>query len=151
MKMCVQLNNQTDFNFTKIFFERILEETIALSGFACLKQKNVELSVALVSGERITELNKRYRTKNKVTDVLSFAEYDSRENLCASAGREVFLGELIICPVYVAQSAREQDFSLENEMVYIVSHGILHLMGLDHGDEMFSIQQEVVNKIIEKK
>lgn len=150
MEICAQVNNQTDFDFSKTFFERILEETIGLSGVQCLGRKKIELSIGLVGEKEIAGINAQYRAKDKATDVLSFAEYASRVELCAAGGDEVLLGELIICPAYVSSSAESQDFTLENEMVYVVSHGILHLMGFDHGEEMFAIQEQVVNKIIEK-
>lgn len=146
MKNCVQINNQTDFKFSSAKFEKILSETILASKAECLKEKEFELSVAFVSPSEIATINKAYRNKNKVTDVLSFAEYENMEELCQETEKNVMLGELIICPEFIKESAQKQGFTFENEFGYIVSHGILHLLGYDHGEKMFSLQEEIVKK-----
>lgn len=153
MQAVVQLNNKTSYDFSRAFFEKILKETLRQLETECLTQTELQLSVALIEEEEIKEINSKYRQKDKPTDVLSFAEYEQLTALCAAAEKqkELLLGELIICPSYVEKSARMQDFSLENEFVYIVSHGILHLLGFDHEEEMFAIQQRVVDNIFEIK
>ena len=64
------------------------------------------------------ELNKKYRRKNRETDVLSFP--GEKE------------GEVIICPSVVKKNAKNFGSSFKSELVRILIHGILHLLGYDH-------------------
>ncbi len=113
--------------------------------------KKFELSLALVSEEEIKTLNRQYRKKNAATDVLSFAEYEGRQALLLenlkTQGSETFLGELIICPAYVKKNALEDGETFDYAMTYIVSHGILHLLGFRHGEKMFALQRAVAKEL----
>ncbi|MCM0606222.1 MAG: rRNA maturation RNase YbeY [Xanthomonadaceae bacterium] len=81
--------------------------------------------VSLVSDSEIQKLNKKYRRKNKPTDVLSFP-----------ASSEFFklghLGELIIAEGVLKKQAREFKHSATVELKILMAHGFLHLLGLDH-------------------
>lgn len=80
-----------------------------------------EISVALLSSSEIKKLNKIYRHKNKVTDVLSFNLED--ENI---------LGEIVICLEQTKKQAREKNKSIKSELKLLLLHGTLHLLGYDH-------------------
>lgn len=125
------------------FFCEVTEKTLQISGFDFLQKRDVDLSVALVSPDEIRMLNKTYRHKDKVTDVLSFPEYADKEEMVQHSGDSVFLGELILCYDYIKEAAHEDGVSLEQEMAYILSHGVLHLLGFDHSEEMFALQDTV--------
>lgn len=84
-------------------------------------QLKKSISLALVSEQEIQNLNKVYRHKNKVTDVLSF-NIDSPENL----------GEIVICLEKAKAQALEHKVSLITELQLLTTHGILHLLGYDH-------------------
>jgi probable rRNA maturation factor len=75
---------------------------------------------------RSRSLNARYRSKDRPTNVLSFAGAGS-----APDGR-FFLGELVICAPLVALEARAQHKTLEAHWAHITIHGVLHLLGFDH-------------------
>ncbi|MBP9802284.1 rRNA maturation RNase YbeY [Patescibacteria group bacterium] len=79
------------------------------------------ISIALVSPKEIQDLNKVYRHKNKVTDVLSF-NIDSEENL----------GEIVICLEQAKKQALANKKTLKSELKLLTVHGILHLLGYDH-------------------
>ena len=64
--------------------------------------------------------------------------------------QKVFLGELIVCPEYIQQSAKERTISFKDELVYVLSHGLLHLLGFSHGKKMYAIQQNVVDALVKK-
>lgn len=149
MKLILELNNTTTQKFSKKNFLSVFEYTLDLAKVDCLKSKTLEISVALVDEEEIEKLNSQYRKKNKPTDVLSFCEFESLQQLCKTKEEKIFLGELIVCPEYIAQNADDGE-SAQHAMDYIVSHGILHLLGFDHGKRMFSLQQNVADQL-EKK
>lgn len=100
----------------------------------------VELSVALVGLEEMTDLNGRYRGKDGPTDVLSFPCDDP----CAVVGPDepVTLGDVVIAPEVAARQALELGHTVEEELNLLLVHGVLHLLGYDHesDDEAAAMQ-----------
>lgn len=143
MKTCVEYVQQDDEKVSPDFIEAVVAETLEHCGYAFLEPKEVSVSVAFVSPERIRDLNKAYRQKEKVTDVLSFPEYADRSEMERDGRPEIFLGELILCYDYIDEAAREDGVSLEQEMAFILSHGVLHLLGFDHSEDMFALQDRI--------
>ena len=90
--------------------------------------KNGELSLVFCDDQEIKALNKEYRRRNKPTDVLSFA---LRENSCDQMINNV-LGDIVISVTTAKRQAREQGLSLREEIVRLLIHGCLHLVGYDH-------------------
>ena len=92
-----------------------------------------ELSVSVVTEERIRELNRDYRKKDAVTDVLSFPlfEKDTLPKECDS-DEPIALGDIVLCaPRAYAQSV-EFGHSFERELAFLTVHSVLHLLGYDH-------------------
>ncbi|MDD5397070.1 MAG: rRNA maturation RNase YbeY [Candidatus Moranbacteria bacterium] len=147
MKFILEINNKTAQKFSKKKFLGVFARTLELAKLQCLENKTLELSVALVAEDEIQTLNTQYRQKKKPTDVLSFCEYESVKDLCNEKQEHVFLGELIVCPEYIRKNAQEDGESLEYALTYIVSHGILHLLGFDHGKKMFDLQRKVADDL----
>jgi probable rRNA maturation factor len=104
-----------------------------------------------VSEEKIQELNNTYGGKNKVTDILSFGEYSDREDLEQDTHQEIFLGEIFFCYQYIVAGAREDEVTATHEMMYVFSHGVLHLLGYDHEEEMFAIQDDVTEYLMQSQ
>ena len=130
------------------FFARIAEETMKrLPAELCGTKEQVTLSAVLVSPDRIQELNRTYRGKDAVTDILSFGEYADTDAFAKEEGKDIFLGELFFCYDFISRSAKEDEVNIEREMTYVFSHGILHLLGYDHSDEMFAIQDAVTSAL----
>ncbi|MGQ9455351.1 MAG: rRNA maturation RNase YbeY [Armatimonadota bacterium] len=108
--------------------------------------ENAEVSILLTGDEAIRELNSRYRGIDAPTDVLAFSQLEGEE--FAEEG-EVVLGDVVISVETAARQAMEHGHTLEDEMDILLAHGILHLLGYDHGtpeDEkkMFERQRELV-------
>ena len=82
-----------------------------------------EVSVLLTTDDGIRGLNRRFRKKNKATDVLSFPVVDSGHGLA---------GDLAISVETAARQAAEQGHKLSVELRVLMLHGLLHLAGLDH-------------------
>jgi probable rRNA maturation factor len=105
----------------------------------------VELTVVFLDKSPAKKINWQYRLKNYATDVLSF-EGDGKFNL----------GELVLCPDIIAKQAKDHDLSFQQELGYMLLHGILHLLGYDHENSeseakrMFLIQDEVFDKLCRK-
>lgn len=92
--------------------------------------RDIEVSIAFIGPGEIREINKKYRKKDQATDVLSFAEDDCCDYNGADHPR--FLGELAICAEVVKSDAVESGKKYEEELAWVVIHGILHLFGYDH-------------------
>ena len=102
-----EINNLTNFKIDKEFLRKTVKKTLSLTKF-----KISEISIVLVCNSRMRSLNKRYRGKDKITDVLSF-DY----------------GEIIVCLPQAKKQAKELGHSLKKELGILLIHGILHLAG----------------------
>ncbi|MFC1621817.1 rRNA maturation RNase YbeY [Patescibacteria group bacterium] len=86
----------------------------------------MNISVKISNDAEIQELNKKYRNKDEVTDVLSFGEESDED----------YLGDIIINKDQAARQAGDHGNTLEEEIATLVKHGVLHLLGVHHkGDE----------------
>ena len=149
MHLQLEINNIARCPVKKLFVEKVVRKTFEKSGCVFRAEKKWQLSLAWVADRKIQEINRRYRKKNQVTDVLSFCEYVDAKQLEAAPEKEIFLGELILCYSYIKKSVpeiKEKD-GLQKEVARIISHGVLHLLGFSHGKKMFSIQNLVAEEI----
>ncbi|MBQ4571535.1 MAG: rRNA maturation RNase YbeY [Bacilli bacterium] len=104
------------------------------------------MSIILVDNKKIHEINLEYRNIDRPTDVISFAAIDSSSN--RELGYE--LGDIYISIDKVYEQAEAYNHSVMREFAFLVTHGILHLLGYDHieYDEeqvMFKKQDEVLS------
>ena len=79
-----------------------------------------EVSIAFVDDEAMTALNRKFRRKNKTTDVLTFP------------GEDRFLGDIVISVDQARRQAADEKHSTATEVRYLILHGILHALGHDH-------------------
>jgi len=86
-----------------------------------------EVSVLFCADARMRTLNRRYRGKDKTTDVLAFPAGPG-----ASSGSGSFLGDIVISVPYAAREARRREDTRSREIDRLLVHGFLHLMGYDH-------------------
>lgn len=145
MKVFLEFSNEVVVPIEESFLRRIVERSLEQGG-SFLSGKEVALEVVFVNRERIRELNREYRRKDAETDVLSFGNYADRVALRRESSEAVFLGQVFVCYDYVVDASKEDEVTLERELAYIVSHGVLHLLGYDHEEEMFAIQDEISRK-----
>ncbi|NQY80390.1 MAG: rRNA maturation RNase YbeY [Candidatus Caenarcaniphilales bacterium] len=126
-------------------WEKVAE--ICFSETEINEHKEKEICLSFCLEQEIQELNKNFRNKDKVTDVLSF---NSVEPIIELEGEELTpLGDIIICTKQAARQAEEYGFSLRRELIFLFIHGVLHLLGYDHeteaeAEKMFRIQKKVL-------
>ena len=113
-------------------FEDVLEK-----GGISAEEADLEVGVTVVGGDEIRELNRDYRGKDSVTDVLSFPQDDDMEELAADLCEDgcTLLGDVVICYDRAVSQAEEYGTGITRELVYLFVHSILHLMGYDHEEE----------------
>lgn len=100
---------------------------------------NAELSLVFTDDKRISALNLAYRQKSSPTNVLSFptGEAPGQEE-----GRERLLGDVVLAFETINREAVEQGKTLENHLCHLIVHGVLHLLGYDHGDDPSAAEME---------
>ncbi|MDG2614996.1 rRNA maturation RNase YbeY [Thermoleptolyngbya sichuanensis XZ-Cy5] len=107
-----------------------------------------ELSLRLTTDAEIHQLNAQYRQIDRPTDVLSFSATESGVTLPAGLlAEEPFpLGDIIISLDTAAAQAQQRHHTLTEELAWLATHGLLHLLGWDHPDEAHlqkMLQQQV--------
>ena len=107
----------------------------------------VSLGLRFTDDATITELNSSWRQKPEATDVLSFAALE--DALDWMEGPCVELGDIVVSLETARRQAHEHDHSLGRELNWLVSHGLLHLLGWDHPDDsrleaMLKCQEQLV-------
>ena len=97
---------------------------------------DMDIYITLTNNEEIHTINKEYRNVDKPTDVLSFPMYERNEIYKLKEEKESdveeILGDIIISIPKVKEQADEYGHSLERELAYLLTHGMLHLLGYDH-------------------
>ncbi len=110
-----------------------------------------ELSLRLTDDQEIQSFNDQYRQKDQPTDVLAFAALEV-ETPTLEGLDSLYLGDIVISLETAQQQATAQGHSLETEVIWLASHGFLHLLGWDHPDqkhleEMLFHQEDLLNLI----
>jgi probable rRNA maturation factor len=124
----------------EVAVDRHLEELLTKVGEAALDAAGAagaEVSLTLVDEKRIQELNRTYRGIDRPTDVLSFALREGEDAFTPPVTADIpeLLGDVIISAPRARAQASEYGHSLERELGYLLTHGILHLLGYDHATE----------------
>jgi probable rRNA maturation factor len=150
MKLKLEINNTDKSPVKKAFIKKVVTATLEKSGYLELAEKSLSLSFAWVNEAEIRQINKRYRKKDRATDVLSFCEFEEAIELKDAIKNELFLGELVLCYNYIRESAKEcaSENDLQKELARIIAHGVLHLLGYLHGKKMFALQDLVAENIL---
>ncbi|MCD8295335.1 MAG: rRNA maturation RNase YbeY [Clostridia bacterium] len=117
--------------------------------------------VILTDEDYIRELNREERSVDAVTDVLSFPSFDGirgkelkKEDCPYDIDEEgqIIIGSIAVCRKRCEEQAEEYGHSFERELNYLVTHGVLHLLGYDHMTdedkaEMRALEEQVLAKI----
>lgn len=145
----MEINVYDEVEYNHIDTERLI--TILQSVTRAIDAKlEYELSLTLVSDEEIQRINREYRSKDQVTDVISFETGLHAVNIANM--ETVDLGDIFISVAQAKRQAEALNQSLTKEIEFLFIHGILHLFGYDHlnevdEEEMFSLQRKIVNEI----
>lgn len=141
---------QINFNNQTIYDLKTYQEDFLQIARYTLKQfplrGNIELSVTFVSKNVIRDMNKTYRHIDKVTDVISFENDEGFEKVDGF----ITLGDIFICVSRAKTQAKKYGHSMYREVCFLFTHGLLHLLKMDHinpEDEvkMFAMQEKIMN------
>lgn len=144
--MRILVINQSSVRAPRKFIERWssrLEKEFLKRKIFSKKTAAKELTLVFLNPPEAKATNRQFRGKNYATDVLSF------EGMAADS-----LGELILCPQVLQKQAREHDLKYQEELGYMILHGVLHLLGYDHetgaadAKKMFALQDAIFAKLV---
>ena len=126
---------------------------------------DTEVSLLFIDEPAIAALNERFLDEQGPTDVLSFPIEDEFDRggrtpdeggtgpatIEAATGRHLLLGDVVICPAVAAVNAVDHGVTFDDEIALLVVHGILHLLGMDHGlddeaDRMERREQQLLDR-----
>jgi len=116
-------------------------------------RQSFQFSVIMVDEDRIHEINREYRNIDRPTDVISFASQDQLSIQVKESTTE--LGDIFINVKAVREQAEQYGHSLKREFSFLVTHGLLHLLGYDHmkdddEKEMNQLQEEILSEIAQR-
>ncbi len=145
-------NNQTEVKVPvgiRLLIRRCCQAVLTTEKFG----RDAEVSVSFVSNKEIRELNKIYRNKDSVTDVLSFplTSEDGTVEVNPETGA-VQLGDVVISLETAVKQAQNYGHSLEREVGFLTVHSMLHLLGYDHETSQLDqrIMREKEESVLEK-
>ncbi len=152
------LNKSDNIIFESGFWEKILLFWIKL----ILKEKDpsfpnfifdkkiFSLSLQIINDNEISSINQKWMNKTGPTDVLSFPIISQEDN--TKDLNFIELGDLFISLEMAFKQSQEFNHSLTREMLFLASHGLLHLLGWEHNDDneldnMLSFQEYLISKL----
>jgi len=138
----IEINNEFEYQENYDYLNNVLKYALDY-----LKIDSVIFDIILVDEKTIQEINKKYRNKDMVTDVISFA-FEDNEEMVYNETR--LLGEIYICIPRMINQAEEYGHSQKRELSFLAVHGLLHLLGYDHMNKedekiMFELQELILN------
>ena len=131
---------------TNVFFNSLIK--VFPKKYRFIKKK-VSLTILLSNNKNIKKLNKKFRNKNKVTDVLSFPFYEKKilNKLINKNKDKIYLGDIIINLNEIIKMSNNQSFLNIFDKIWI--HGLIHLLGYRHtSNQDFFVMQKLEDKII---
>ncbi len=149
IKVNVEINNKSWHkkikNPKKYFNQKLKKISKMLKLF---KNKNMTFTILLTNSLNMKKLNKKFRKRNKSTDVLSFPVF-SKKNLISIKEKKIYIGDLA-ASYEIINSRSKKKFLTEFDKVWV--HGFLHLIGYDHVKnkdyyKMNKIEKRILNSI----
>jgi probable rRNA maturation factor len=142
----INQSNESSWRNYKQYVDQII---VKIYGILNLDKEYV-FSIILVNPEEIRLINAEYRNLDTITDVISFASQD--DHMMISNDETIELGDIFINIQAIRDQSKEYQHSLKREFCFLVTHGILHLLGYDHTNledekKMFKLQEEILYEI----
>ncbi|MBA3530068.1 MAG: rRNA maturation RNase YbeY [Propionibacteriaceae bacterium] len=143
--MTVDINNESGLEVDSPGLIRLA--TFALDQLRIHPQ--AELSILIVDEETMSAYHQKYLGEDGPTDVLSFPMDELRPPHDGDEPPEGLLGDIVLCPVVTNRQAEGHGRTPVEESEYLLVHGLLHLLGFDHGApeeraEMFSLKDKII-------
>lgn len=143
--MSIEINNETTADVDERKVLRLA--TFALDHLHV--HPDADLAIQFVDVGAMEELHVQWMDEPGPTDVLSFPMDELRPGSIDRLTPPGLLGDIVVCPEIAALQAKDAGHSAIDEMLMLVTHGILHLLGFDHAEPddervMFGLQREIL-------
>ncbi len=143
MKNTYEISDLVGVDFNYNYLDKVIKRVLKHEHV-----KNAYFGVIFVNLEEIQRINKEYRGIDKVTDVISFALEDRKDNINMDMH---ILGDIYICIPKMIEQANSYGHSIKRELSFLTVHGLLHLLGYDHmtkedEEKMFGLQELILNE-----
>ena len=150
IKVNVEVNNKSwhkKIKNPKKYLNKKLKKICKIIKF--FKIKNVSFTILLTNSLNMKKLNKKFRRRNKSTDILSFPTFSSK-NLKIMKEKKIYIGDLAASYEIIYLRAKKTNFFKEFDKVWV--HGLLHLMGYNHIRnkdyyKMHKVEKRILNLI----
>ena len=150
IKVNVEINNKSwhkKIKNPKKYFNKKLKKILKIVKF--FRGKNITFTILLTGSLNMKKLNKKFRNKNKATDVLSFP-FLPLSNLKFTKQKNFYIGDIAISYEIINSRSKKDNFLLEFNKVWV--HGLLHLIGYNHVQnkdyfKMNKIEKKILNSI----
>lgn len=119
---------------TRKIADYYLEQLTDVSCLEGIDFDTLTFDILFCDGKKTHEINREYRDKDYVADIITFAIFADDESKFVLDG-DVNLGEIIIALDKIEEEAKKIDVSKEYQLYFLIAHGILHLLGFDHQTE----------------
>lgn len=147
--MSIEVANESGLDVSEL-------ELVSVARFVLAAMKvntNAELSMVLVDTAAMADLHMRWMDLPGPTDVMSFPmdELEPGGRPDSPDPGPSLLGDIVLCPPFAAEQAEAAGHSLGHELALLTVHGVLHLLGYDHGEpdeekEMFALQRQLLEE-----
>ena len=129
-----EINERKFINIAKKVLRFYLSEIFEKSCLAGYDFNTISFYFLYCDSKKTHEINKEYRNKDYPADIITFAIFADSEEKFIFDG-EINLGEVIIAIDKVEEEARKKGTGFDYELAFLISHGIMHLLGFDHQTE----------------
>ena len=146
IKVNVEVNNKSwhkKIKNPKRYFNKKVKKISKIVKF--FKGKKITFTILLTSSLNMKKLNKKFRNRNKSTDVLSFP-FLSSNNLKFTKQKKIYIGDVATSYEIINSRSKKSNFLLEFDKVWV--HGLLHLIGYNHVQNKDYFKMNKIEKII---
>ena len=143
--MSIEVNNESAIEVDESRLQRLAAYALGVMHVS----PEAELAIVLVDEAAMEQLHVQWMDEPGPTDVLSFPMDELRPGTEDQPTPAGLLGDVVLCPQVAQAQAESAGHSLVEELQLLTTHGILHLLGFDHGTpteerEMFGIQRDIL-------
>ncbi|MEV8144435.1 rRNA maturation RNase YbeY [Specibacter sp. NPDC078709] len=150
--MSIEINNESGVQAAEEELVKLIRHILT----AMHLHPQTEVSVILADLETMEKLHIEWMDEPGATDVLSFPMDELRPGTASEPTPAGLLGDIVLCPAVAQDQAVAAGHSMDEELLLLTTHGMLHLMGYDHREpdekeEMFGIQRELLSSFLGKE
>lgn len=141
----IEINNESAIDVDETVLQRLTDFNLAQLHVS----PDAEVAIVLVDEGAMESLHVQWMDEPGPTDVLSFPMDELRPGTEDRPTPPGLLGDIVLCPQVAEAQAQAAGHALEDELILLTTHGLLHLLGFDHAEpeeerEMFGLQKELI-------